>query len=50
MWPILSAQRLQTSLRVPIGKAVLVGGMTVQPGLQAPNGPQMMLIVEVFVD
>ncbi|MBC8105153.1 MAG: hypothetical protein H7Z14_01065 [Anaerolineae bacterium] len=48
--PNISAQTLRTSLRVPVGKAVVVGGMTVDPGLQSPNGPQMMLIIEVFVD
>jgi hypothetical protein len=37
-------------LRVPVGTAVIVGGMTIEPGLQSPNGPQMLLIVEVFVD
>ena len=48
--PNMTLQSIRTSMRVPIGKAVIVGGMTVEPGLQSPNGPQMLLIVEVFVD
>jgi len=48
--PNMTLQSFRTSMRVPIGKAVMVGGMTIQPGLESPNGPQMLLIVEVFVD
>ena len=44
------ANAADITLRVPVGTAVIVGGMTVEPGLQSPNGPQMLLVVEVFVD
>jgi type II secretory pathway component GspD/PulD (secretin) len=48
--PNTSEQTLSTALRVPVGAAVIVGGMTVEPGLDAPNGPQMLVVVEVFAD
>jgi hypothetical protein len=44
------AQQLATSLRVPLGRPVLVGGMTF-PGPQTdePAGQQLYLVIEVTV-
>ena len=41
---------LKTSARVPLGKMVLIGGMTVDPNAGAPQGSQLYLFVEVTSD
>ncbi|MBI2823616.1 MAG: hypothetical protein HYX69_02870 [Planctomycetia bacterium] len=46
----VNAQQLATSLRVPLGKPVLVGGMTMAgdgPGHQDPRGRQLYLVLEI---
>jgi hypothetical protein len=48
--PSVLAQDLQTSLRVPLGKAVVVGGMTIEPGIKRENGPLLLVVVEVFAE
>jgi len=40
-------QQLRTTVQVPMGKPVLVGGMTFEPSTKAANSPQMYLIIEV---
>jgi hypothetical protein len=41
------AQQLRTTLRVPLGKPVLVGGMTLEPTPKTPDSKQLYLVVEV---
>ena len=41
-------QRLNTTLRVPLNRAVIVGGMTVEPRTSGENSRQLILIVEVL--
>jgi hypothetical protein len=43
----VAAQQLRTTLRVPLGKPVLVGGMTMEPAATGGDGRQLYLIVEV---
>jgi hypothetical protein len=43
----VAAQQLKTTLRVPLGKPVLVGGMTMEPSAGEGDGRQLYLIVEV---
>src|SRR5215211_7868822 len=43
----VAAQQLRTTLRVPLGKPVLVGGMTMEPSGGGGDGRQLYLIVEV---
>jgi hypothetical protein len=40
-------QQLRTTVQVPVGKPVLVGGMTFEPTAKTPNAPQLYLIIEV---
>jgi hypothetical protein len=40
-------QQLRTTVPVPVGKPVLVGGMTFEPSIKGGNSPQMYLIIEV---
>jgi hypothetical protein len=40
-------QQLRTTVPVPVGKPVLVGGMTFEPTTKGGNSPQMYLIIEV---
>jgi hypothetical protein len=43
------SQQLATTLRVPVGHAVLVGGMTLEPGAKAADSAERLyLIVEVI--
>jgi len=46
--PQIQMQTLDTTLRVPLGSAIIVGGMTLQPGLTGPSGPRLLIVVEVF--
>lgn len=39
--------RLATTLRLPLGQPVLVGGMTFEPGRDDGKSPQLYLVVEV---
>ena len=41
------AQQLRTTLRVPLGKPVLVGGMTLEPSPKTADSKQLYLVVEV---
>ena len=43
----LVVQELETTLRIPVGKPVLVGGMTLEPTVSVPDGRQMYLILDV---
>jgi hypothetical protein len=43
----VAAQQLRTTLRVPLGKPALVGGMTMEPAASEGDGRQLYLIVEV---
>jgi hypothetical protein len=40
-------QQLRTTVQVPVGKPVLVGGMTFEPSTKGGNSPQLYLIIEV---
>jgi hypothetical protein len=40
-------QQMRTTVQVPVGKPVLVGGMTFEPSTKGGNSPQMYLIIEV---
>ena len=48
--PEVQKQSLNTTLRVPLGKSMVVGGMTMQPGAKDPSGPQLLIVIEVFGD
>lgn len=39
-------QRLATTVRVPLGKPVLVGGMTMRPSLESPDSRQLYLVLQ----
>jgi hypothetical protein len=43
----LVSQSLRTTVRVPLDKPVLVGGMTLEPTTAAARGPQLYLILRV---
>ncbi|MBI3467323.1 MAG: hypothetical protein HY000_30305 [Planctomycetes bacterium] len=43
----LTVQQLSTTLRVPIGQPVLVGGMTLHP--EQDNGARLYLFVQAIV-
>src|SRR4051812_10052746 len=45
--PNTLSQSLRTTLRVPIGKLVAVGGMTLEPSKDQTDAPQLLLLVEV---
>ncbi len=40
-------QQLRTTVQVPVGRPVLVGGMTLEPTTKGANSGQMYLIIEV---
>jgi hypothetical protein len=40
-------QELRTAARIPLNQAVLVGGMTLEPMAQTPQGSQLYLILQV---
>jgi hypothetical protein len=40
-------QELQTSVRLPLGVPVIVGGMTLEPTTSAANSPELVLILTV---
>lgn len=40
----VGVQQMRTTVRVPVGRAVVVGGMTKEPGT---DGRQMYLVAEV---
>jgi hypothetical protein len=41
------AQQFRTTLRIPLNKPMLVGGMTMSPSLKSGDSAQLYLIVEV---
>ena len=41
---------IRTSARVPLGKMVLVGGMTADPNARVPDAPQLSLFIEVTTE
>jgi hypothetical protein len=41
------SQELHTTIRVPLNRPVLVGGMTLEPDTATPRGPQLYLILRV---
>jgi hypothetical protein len=43
----VATQELKTMLRVPLDQPVLVGGMTLDPSLDQPQGAQLYLILQV---
>ncbi|MDQ3441606.1 MAG: type II and III secretion system protein [Planctomycetota bacterium] len=44
--PRVVAQQFSTTARVPVGKKVLIGGMTFDPGANAAGAKQLYLVVE----
>lgn len=40
------AQQFSTTARIPVGKRVLIGGMTFDPGANAETGKQLYLVIE----
>jgi hypothetical protein len=45
--PKLLRQQLRTTVRVPLGKPVVIGGMTLEPTSKGENRTQLVLVVEV---
>ncbi len=43
----VEAQQLKTTLRIPLGKPILVGGMTVAPDLASGGNGQLYLVIEL---
>jgi hypothetical protein len=43
-------QTFHTTLQLPVNKPVLAGGMTFDPTISKPSGPQLYLIIEADVD
>lgn len=40
-------QDLRTAIRMPLGKPVLVGGLTLDPTASSPSGPQLYLVLQI---
>ena len=41
-------QELRTTVYAPVGRPVLVGGMTLSPDSAKPDAPQLYLVIEVL--
>jgi hypothetical protein len=46
--PSVLQQTFQTTLRVPVGEIMLVGGMTLEPSKEQKDGRLLLLLVEVI--
>ena len=42
----MASQEFSTTARVPVGKKVLIGGMTFDPGANAEGAKQLYLVIE----
>jgi hypothetical protein len=40
-------QELRSSLRIPLNQPILVGGMTLEPTREEPQGSQLYLVLQV---
>jgi hypothetical protein len=43
----VTAQQIRTTLRIPLNKAILIGGMTMSPSLRNQDSSQLYLIIEL---
>ena len=43
----VTAQQLRTTLRIPLNKPILIGGMTMSPSLRNKDSSQLYLIIEL---
>ena len=48
--PLTMVQQMHTTLRIPLGKTILVGGMTSDARPAATGAPQTLLLIEVTSD